>query len=139
MKEVTEENAVEFRSELLLTATLRHPKIVNFVGCCWGKQLTCMLLEWVPNGSLGDLLESTSPSAQRLLWSDPLLALATDVAQGMAYLHGREYFDEQDGEMKRCILHRDLKPVSGQVIAVCSILYAIFTLRTKQKFTRKTF
>jgi len=108
MKEVTEENATKFRSELLLTATLRHPKIVNFVGCTWGKQLTCMLLEFVPNGSLGDMLERKE--GPLLLWSDPLLALACDVAQGMAYLHGREYFDEESGEMKRCILHRDLKP-----------------------------
>jgi len=32
------------------------------------------------------------------------------VARGMAYLHKREYFDERDGQLKRCILHRDLKP-----------------------------
>ena len=85
MIEVTEVSARAFRGELLLTATLRHPKIVNFVGCCWGQKLTCMLLEWVPNGSMTGLLERPG-----LLWAAPLLALATDVAQGMLYLHSRE-------------------------------------------------
>jgi len=28
----------------------------------------------------------------------------------MAYLHGREYYDERDAKQKRCIMHRDLKP-----------------------------
>jgi serine/threonine protein kinase len=39
-----------------------------------------------------------------------LTRFATDIARGMAYLHGREYFDDRDNERKVCILHRDLKP-----------------------------
>ena len=39
-----------------------------------------------------------------------MLKFAMDIARGMAYLHGREYFDERSHEHKRCILHRDLKP-----------------------------
>ena len=109
MKDVTEESARAFRSELLLTGSLRHPKIVNFAGACWEQELTCMLLEWCPNGALGDLLEK-----EGLLWEKPLLDLAIDVAQGMSYLHGREYFDEQDGSYKKCIIHRDLKPDNGE-------------------------
>jgi hypothetical protein len=30
--------------------------IVNFVGACWGEDLTCLVLEWVPKGSLQQLL-----------------------------------------------------------------------------------
>jgi hypothetical protein len=83
----------------------RHPNIVQFVGACWGRELTCLVLEWVPNGSLGDLLKadrapavvvtpaaaaaaSFSPGAaaaaffqRRLEWGDPLLKLAIDVAR----------------------------------------------------------
>lgn len=97
------------------------------------------MLEWVPKGSMQDLLESAaasvsasasasassaasssresaiaaaadsassssssplpSPSSSAglpsLRWEDPLLKLASDVARGMTYLHGRHYFDEQ--------------------------------------------
>ena len=63
-------------------------------------------LKWVPKGSLADVLED---KARKLRWDDPLLRLAMDVARGMIYLHGREYYDERDCELKSCILHRDLK------------------------------
>ena len=52
MKEVTEVLAEGFRAEILLTANLRNPNIVHFVGACWGQQLAALLLEWVPRGSL---------------------------------------------------------------------------------------
>jgi hypothetical protein len=102
---VTEENALAFRAEILLTATLKHANVVGFVGACWSRQLVALVLEWVPNGSLGDLLSNRK---RNLAWNDPLLRLATDVARGMAYLHGRSYFDEQTRELKTCILHRYL-------------------------------
>jgi serine/threonine protein kinase len=67
-----------------------------------------MVLEWIPKGSLGDLL--ANPDV-KLTWTDPLLRLAVDIARGMEYLHGKRYFDEMDKTYKECILHRDLKPV----------------------------
>eukprot|EP00615_Pteridomonas_danica_P001579 CAMPEP_0114334102 /NCGR_PEP_ID=MMETSP0101-20121206/4159_1 /TAXON_ID=38822 ORGANISM="Pteridomonas danica, Strain PT" /NCGR_SAMPLE_ID=MMETSP0101 /ASSEMBLY_ACC=CAM_ASM_000211 /LENGTH=114 /DNA_ID=CAMNT_0001465265 /DNA_START=445 /DNA_END=785 /DNA_ORIENTATION=+ len=36
MIDVTKDNVREFKAEIILTATLRHPNIVNFVGACWG-------------------------------------------------------------------------------------------------------
>jgi hypothetical protein len=85
MIDVTVENVREFKAEIVLTATLRHPNIVNFVGACWGKELMCLVLEWVAKGSLRDLLETPD-----LHWDDPLLRLAADVARGMNYLHTRK-------------------------------------------------
>jgi serine/threonine protein kinase len=67
----------------------------------------CLVLEWVAKGTLTDFLENKSLD---LNWGDPLLRLAADVARGMAYLHGRKYYDEQEKAYKECILHRDLKP-----------------------------
>ena len=92
-----------FRAEILLTATLKHANIVGFVGACWSRELVALLLEWVPKGSLEDLLSQT---AVNLVWNDPLLRLASDIARGMAYLHSRSYFDEQALKQMHCILHR---------------------------------
>eukprot|EP00615_Pteridomonas_danica_P010711 CAMPEP_0114330796 /NCGR_PEP_ID=MMETSP0101-20121206/1989_1 /TAXON_ID=38822 ORGANISM="Pteridomonas danica, Strain PT" /NCGR_SAMPLE_ID=MMETSP0101 /ASSEMBLY_ACC=CAM_ASM_000211 /LENGTH=347 /DNA_ID=CAMNT_0001460925 /DNA_START=179 /DNA_END=1222 /DNA_ORIENTATION=+ len=64
-------------------------------------------MEWVPRGSLSLLLDD---STLNLMWDEPLLRLATDVARGIEYLHSCRYFDEASEEFKECILHRDLKP-----------------------------
>ena len=105
MIEVNEANVKAFRAEILLTSALRHPNIVNFVGACWSQELVCLVLEWATKGSLADLLRTPS-----LRWDEPLLKLAQDAARGMVYLHGREFMDEETGKLKRCILHRDIKP-----------------------------
>jgi serine/threonine protein kinase len=68
-----------------------------------------LVLEWVPKGSLSDLLADSMAAAGvggALRWDEQLLTLAQDVARGMAYLHGREYLDEVDGSKRQCILHR---------------------------------
>eukprot|EP00615_Pteridomonas_danica_P008702 CAMPEP_0114357348 /NCGR_PEP_ID=MMETSP0101-20121206/21558_1 /TAXON_ID=38822 ORGANISM="Pteridomonas danica, Strain PT" /NCGR_SAMPLE_ID=MMETSP0101 /ASSEMBLY_ACC=CAM_ASM_000211 /LENGTH=375 /DNA_ID=CAMNT_0001500063 /DNA_START=433 /DNA_END=1557 /DNA_ORIENTATION=+ len=132
MINVTEKTAKLFRAEILLTATLKHPNIVNFIGTCWGRELTCLVLEWVPKGTLGDLLESESQ--HELTWLDPLHKMAIDMAQGLNYLHSivkeeeEEEEEEEENEndddvtnkeagkgkressSKHCILHRDMKP-----------------------------
>jgi serine/threonine protein kinase len=114
MMDVTESSARAFRREILLTASLRHANIVNFVGACWTKDLTCLILEWVPRGSLGDMLDD---SGLDLTWNDPMLQLARDIASAMNYLHSREFEDGTAGEegsrrtsVKGSIIHRDLKP-----------------------------
>ena len=73
----------------------------------WGEDLTCLLLEWVPRGSLADLLDDRT---RELEWREPLLKLAADAARGMLYLHSRRYYDEEKGDVASCVLHRDLKP-----------------------------
>ena len=92
---VDEANVLSFKKEIMLTAKLHHPNIVGFVGACWSQQLTCLILEWVEKGSLADLLEDVTVD---LFWNEALLRLATQIAQGMAYLN------------ENSILHRDLKP-----------------------------
>lgn len=108
--EVTEENVKNFRGEILLNAALVHPNIVKFIGACWGRDFTALVLEFVSKGSLADMLDGASSDLAQLEWSDPLLKLALDIAVGMAYLHGSKQNDSKEiGEEQKCILHRDLK------------------------------
>ena len=51
-------------------------------------------MEFVENGTLSSLLYGSVP----ISWADPLLRVATDVAEGLVYLHNLKY------------LHRDIKP-----------------------------
>jgi len=101
MLNVTEKDVRAFRSEILLTATFRHPNIVHFVGACWGQELVCLVLEWVPKGSLTELLNDQL--SVELRWEEPLLRLAMDIARGMSYIHGT------DNGKKAAHIHRDLK------------------------------
>ena len=45
MLKITVKSVRAFREEILLTAALRHPNIVGYVGSCWGEDLMCLLLE----------------------------------------------------------------------------------------------
>ena len=76
-----------------------------------------LICKWVDNGSLADLLDDFE---KELFWNDPLLRIATQITQGMEYLHNRTYLDEEDGCMKKCILHRDLKPDNGKDLFLSS-------------------
>eukprot|EP00615_Pteridomonas_danica_P002226 CAMPEP_0114365602 /NCGR_PEP_ID=MMETSP0101-20121206/28530_1 /TAXON_ID=38822 ORGANISM="Pteridomonas danica, Strain PT" /NCGR_SAMPLE_ID=MMETSP0101 /ASSEMBLY_ACC=CAM_ASM_000211 /LENGTH=499 /DNA_ID=CAMNT_0001514007 /DNA_START=1256 /DNA_END=2752 /DNA_ORIENTATION=- len=109
---ITEVSAKLFRAEIILTAQLKHPNIVNFVGCCYGEELTCLILEYVSRGTLSELL--IGENAYDLDWMDPLLKLAIEIAQGMAYLHSEQSeMTTAHGDIipeKKMILHRDLKP-----------------------------
>ena len=107
MHVINEISVQGFRLEILMTRSLRHPCIVGFVGATWSRELTCLLLEWMPHGSMGDLIKSKK---EPLDWNEPLLRLVTDVARGMVYMHGRDYIDELTGVAQKCVLHRDLKP-----------------------------
>ena len=109
MKEVSESNMRDFRAEILLTATLRHPNIINLIGACWTRELTCMVLEWAGRGTLTDLLEKDLKEPT-LNWDEPMLKIAIDVARALAHMHARRWFDEAEHKMQECVIHRDLKP-----------------------------
>jgi hypothetical protein len=42
----------QFRKEIILTSQFKHPNVIGFVGCCWSRELTALVLEWAPGGSL---------------------------------------------------------------------------------------
>jgi len=108
MIDVTVTNIHSFCAEILITSVLRHPCIVNFVGACWSRELTCLVLEWVPRGPLSALLTDSSATTGVLRWDEQLLTLAQDICRGMVYLHDREYLDETDGSKRHCIVHRSV-------------------------------
>ena len=82
---------------------MSHPHVLRFVGVCCEPPNLCIVAEFLPGGSVYDLLHTNKRlpaghTAGQLRLSAPLaLRLASDVASGMAYLHSQG------------IIHRDLK------------------------------
>ncbi|XP_047312975.1 rust resistance kinase Lr10-like [Impatiens glandulifera] len=87
----------DFLNEITTISMIRHFNIIRLLGFSWDGSNQALVYEFMPNGSIGDLLGgSIGPIRQR-----KLLEIATGVAHGIEYLH--------IGCDVR-ILHLDIKP-----------------------------
>ncbi|KAH0651148.1 hypothetical protein KY285_032238 [Solanum tuberosum] len=74
----------EFEIEVETLGKIRHKNIVRLWCCCDTGDSKLLVYEYMPNGSLGDLLHSCK--AKLLDW--PLrFKIALDAAEGLSYLH----------------------------------------------------
>ena len=86
-----------FRQEALATAKLEHPNIIHIYDYGTDGQLTYMVTEYCPNGSLNDLLSQMAGRGETM---DPEYAvyIASQIALALNFAH-------QNG-----VVHRDVKP-----------------------------
>ncbi len=87
--------AADFKNEMQMMAKLRSSNVVQFYGCVLGNPKYCIVMEYMPKGSLFNLLRSN----QTLDWSTRY-KMSLDMACGLAFLHAEN------------ILHRDLKSLN---------------------------
>lgn len=85
--------AETFAREVSVLRRLRSNRIVMFMGACLGPADLCLVTEYMPRGSLYDLLHRR----KRQVKGRRLLTMARDIAEGCAFLHAQR------------IVHRDLK------------------------------
>jgi len=83
-----------FKVELMTLNKLNHPNIVKFYGGSLDRSHICIIMEYVPNGNLRDLIQKST-----LSYSAKVQALH-DIAAGLSHLHSES------------VIHRDLKPTS---------------------------
>ncbi|GMF13416.1 unnamed protein product [Phytophthora lilii] len=96
-----ESNVMLFANEVRLASALEHPNIVRFVGLSWNRVCDlCIVSEFMEQGDLSVLLNSKRK--EKLTWGREKLGIATDIAEALAYLHGRQPI----------IIHRDLKSLN---------------------------
>ncbi|GMF33922.1 unnamed protein product [Phytophthora fragariaefolia] len=96
-----DDNVMSFSNEVRLASGLEHPNIVRFVGLSWNRVCDlCIVSEFMEQGDLSMLLNSKRRS--ELTWEKEKLGIATDIAEALAYLHGRQ----------PTIIHRDLKSLN---------------------------
>ncbi|XP_010264363.1 PREDICTED: leucine-rich repeat receptor-like protein kinase TDR isoform X1 [Nelumbo nucifera] len=88
-------------AEVDVLGNVRHRNIVRLLGCCSNNETTLLLYEYMPNGSLDDLLHGRNKGENLIADWVTRYKIALGVAQGICYLHH---------DCDPVIVHRDVKP-----------------------------
>ncbi|KAK3131801.1 hypothetical protein QOZ80_6AG0511660 [Eleusine coracana subsp. coracana] len=112
--------AGSFVRECRVLRSIRHRNLIRVVTACSTPDFKAVVLPFMPNGNLDSLVHGLpgggdKPAARRRLDLDLLLSVASDVAEGVAYLH-------HHAPVK--VVHCDLKPsnvlLDGDMTAIVS-------------------
>ena len=108
-----------FEREIALMSMLRAPNILQFLGSAFDPPNVIIVMEFMPRGSLHDILHNRNISIE---WPR-VLDMMADTAKGMTYLH-------------RCrppVIHRDLKSHNLLVDEYWNVKVCDFGLSTVMK------
>ncbi|PWZ23480.1 Leucine-rich repeat receptor-like serine/threonine-protein kinase BAM1 [Zea mays] len=86
-----------FSAEIQTLGRIRHRHIVRLLGFCSNSETNLLVYEYMPNGSLGEMLHGNKGG--HLHW-DTRYSIAIEAAKGLCYLHH---------DCSPLILHRDVK------------------------------
>ncbi|KAK1316659.1 Leucine-rich repeat receptor-like serine/threonine-protein kinase BAM1 [Acorus calamus] len=86
-----------FSAEIQTLGRIRHRHIVRLLGFCSNHETNLLVYEYMPNGSLGEVLHGKKGG--HLHW-DTRYKIALEAAKGLCYLHH---------DCSPLILHRDVK------------------------------
>lgn len=96
--QVTPMQIEEFSKEVANLQALRHPRLVNFIGAAFSSPNLCIVTEFMPNGSLYELLHQR----KQAISTTQRVSISTQIAEGVAFLH----------EQSPPFVHRDLKSMN---------------------------
>nr|AGT16056.1 wall-associated kinase [Saccharum hybrid cultivar R570] len=88
----------EFGKEMLILSQINHRNIVKLLGCCLEVEVPMLVYEFVPNGTLFDLIHGTKRTMHIPFSS--LLRIANEAAEGLAFLHSYANPPIRHGDVK---------------------------------------
>lgn len=82
---IGERQKKEFGQEMLILSQINHKNIVKLVGCCLEVEVPMLVYEFIPNGTLYELIHGKNRALQ--ISFSTLLRIAHEAAEGLNFLH----------------------------------------------------
>ncbi|TVU15216.1 hypothetical protein EJB05_38724, partial [Eragrostis curvula] len=82
---IGERQKKEFGQEMLILSQINHKNIVKLVGCCLEVEVPMLVYEFIPKGTLYELIHGKNRALQ--ISFSTLLRIAHEAAEGLNFLH----------------------------------------------------